>query len=98
MRRQAGTAESTELVAEYERLRANALGAANRSRGLAVLMRHGMAAWIGFLIHPEPVPSAGMGDGFQSAAGHGTHVDGSAAAVLADAILGMTRTATGARP
>ena len=86
-----------ELVAEYERLRANALGAANRSRGLAVLIRHGMAAWIGFLIQPVPVPPAGMDDGFHSATGHGAHLDRSAAAVLADAILGMTRTATEAR-
>lgn len=97
MRGRSAAEQSTELVVAYEQMRANALGSVNRPCGLAVLLQHGMAAWICLMSSRETTPPASEGNGVDSALGDSASVDRSAAAVLADAILTIARTATGAR-
>lgn len=93
-------AERGLLTDEYERLRANALGAANRPLGLAVLLRHGMAAWLGLVCRAVPaVPAvpAGCGRECIRETGGDPGIARAVAAVLADAVLTMGLHAKGMR-
>jgi hypothetical protein len=89
--------EKGELVGEYELLRANALGATNRPLGLAVLLRHGMAAWLDLAGRAAPASPGGCGGGWVRGSGGGTGIVRAVAAVLADAVLAMGQRATGVR-
>jgi hypothetical protein len=82
------------LLDEYEQLRANALGATNRPRGLAVLLRHGLGAWIRLAGSLGPSSTGRERRGIRAPVADGD-VGTATVVVLADAILTMTRAATG---
>jgi hypothetical protein len=89
--------EKGQVAGEYEQLRANALGATNRPCGLAVLMRHGMGAWLDLVGRAVPAGPEGCGRGSACGSGEGTGIAQAVAVVLVDAVLAMRQHATGVR-
>jgi hypothetical protein len=83
--------EGEQAVAEYERLRANALGAANCPCGLAVLLRHGMAAWLDLACRAVPSETEGTGKVHVEGSGQVPGFVRAVAVVLADAVLAMAQ-------
>ena len=89
--------EKGQVAGEYEQVRANALGATNRPCGLAVLMRHGMGAWLDLVGRAAPAEPEGCGRASAGGSGEGTGIAQAVAVVLVDAVLAMGQHATGVR-